>query len=160
MVQVLASFAKNVLVFQMGFVLAFPTILISSLTGLSPDLNPDETMLLMPSETTWIGEFSTVCFQPILFRLFQLNFHMNRNIIDLASISFISQPLGSIFSGLITEPIGRKWAMIAVNIPVGIAWLLMYYAQDFNMILLSFVLLGISVGLMEASILTYIGEIS
>lgn len=50
--------------------------------------------------------------------------------------------------------------MITVNIPVGIAWLLMYFAQEFNVILLAFGLLGISVGLMEASVLTYIGEVS
>lgn len=82
------------------------------------------------------------------------------NIFDAASISFICQPIGSIFSGLITEPIGRKWAMIFVNIPVGAAWLLMYYAQEINMILIAFGLLGISVGLMEAPVMTYIGEIS
>lgn len=82
------------------------------------------------------------------------------NVLYLASISFICQPIGSVFSGLITEPIGRKWAMIMVNIPMGAAWLLMYFAQDFNLILIAFGLLGISVGLMEASVLTYIGEIS
>lgn len=53
----LACFAKNLLLFEMGFTLAFPTILITALTGLSPDQNPNESIHLMPSETTWIGEF-------------------------------------------------------------------------------------------------------
>lgn len=54
---------------------------------------------------------------------------------------------------------GRKLALICVNIPYVVAWILLYYAQSLNMIYISFMLLGIGLGLMEAPIFTYIGEI-
>lgn len=53
---------------------------------------------------------------------------------------------------------GRKLALICVNIPYVVAWILLYYAQSLNMIYISFMLLGIGLGLMEAPIFTYIGK--
>lgn len=57
----------------MGSVLAFSTILITALTGLSPDLNPNETMRPTPSEITWIGEFCAA-YHPHLRYLLNSNF--------------------------------------------------------------------------------------
>lgn len=48
----------------------------------------------------------------------------------LASIAFILQPLGSIASGIILEPLGRKKSMILVNAPHIAGWLLLYYATS------------------------------
>lgn len=74
-------------------------------------------------------------------------------------MAFISQPLGSVLSGWISEPIGRKKAMILFNIPHIMAWTMLVFATSFEMILISSLLMGLGVGLMEAPVITYVGEI-
>lgn len=58
------------------------------------------------------------------------------------------------------EPLGRKLALICVNIPYMCGWILLYYANSISMIYAAFVLHGLGIGLMEAPIMTYIGEIA
>lgn len=77
----------------------------------------------------------------------------------LAGVAFLVQPIGSMLSGWVTDPIGRKKAMILVNIPHIIAWSLLHFANSLSIIYLSAVLLGLGVGFMESSIITYVGEI-
>lgn len=77
-----------------------------------------------------------------------------------ASIAFICQPVGSVLSGLITEPIGRKKSMILVNIPHIIGWLMLAFATSLTELYIAVILLGLGVGFMEAPIVTYVGEIS
>lgn len=79
--------------------------------------------------------------------------------IKTAGISFVGQPLGSAISGMITEPFGRKKALFLVNIPHVIAWLMLYRADNLTMIFIGFAILGLDLGLMEAPIITYLGEI-
>lgn len=57
------------------------------------------------------------------------------------------------------EPLGRKRAMFIVNIPHVIAWIMMYRATSIFEVFAANVLLGLGVGLMEAPIITYVGEI-
>lgn len=45
-----------------------------------------------------------------------------------ASIAFIFQPIGSVASGIVLEPLGRKKSMILVNVPHIMGWLLLHYA--------------------------------
>lgn len=73
---------------------------------------------------------------------------------------FIFQPFGSILSGVITEPLGRKVAMQLVNIPHVISWICLYKTESLFMIYTAFALQGFAIGLMEAPIFTYLGEIS
>lgn len=99
-----------------------------------------------------------------------------------ASIAFIFQPIGSIASGIVLEPLGRKKSMILVNIPHIIGWTMLHYASSltelyiagnlfmsktfndffshFNLFTTFFiaVLLGLGVGFMEAPIITYVGK--
>lgn len=49
--------------------------------------------------------------------------------------------------------------MMVVNIPLGIAWFILYRAASISEIFVANVLLGLGVGLMEAPTITYIGEI-
>lgn len=53
--QILASTAKNTLLFNYGLAVTFPTILIPALTGLNTKLNPNETLRITPDESTWLG---------------------------------------------------------------------------------------------------------
>ena len=68
--------------------------------------------------------------------------------------------MGSLFSGWLTEPIGRKWSMILVNIPNIAGWSFLYFANSTSHIYIGGILLGLGVGLMEAPVITYVGEIS
>lgn len=54
--QILASTAKNFLLFDLGLSVVFPTIVIPALTGLAEDKNPDEFLHLSPSAASWFGE--------------------------------------------------------------------------------------------------------
>uniref|UniRef100_A0A1B6CRE8 Major facilitator superfamily (MFS) profile domain-containing protein n=1 Tax=Clastoptera arizonana TaxID=38151 RepID=A0A1B6CRE8_9HEMI len=76
------------------------------------------------------------------------------------SISFICQPLGSILSGILLEPLGRKYSMLIVNIPHIIGWLMLYSASSIFTMYAAAVIMGLGVGFMEAPIITYVGEIS
>lgn len=76
------------------------------------------------------------------------------------STAFICQPLGSVLSGIVLEPLGRKRSMLIVNIPHIIGWILFYSASSLFVIYVAIVIMGLGVGFMEAPIITYVGEIS
>ncbi|CAB0001158.1 unnamed protein product, partial [Nesidiocoris tenuis] len=75
------------------------------------------------------------------------------------SIVYACQPLGSVLSGLVLEPLGRKYAMMAVNVPHILGWYLLYSASTHVALYIAAVIMGLGVGFMEAPIITYIGEI-
>lgn len=50
--------------------------------------------------------------------------------------------------------------MLLVNIPFIIAWFMMYRASSIVEVFIAYALLGFGVGLAEAPIITYIGEIT
>lgn len=58
-----------------------------------------------------------------------------------------------------TDNLGRKHAMMAINIPFGIAWFMMYNANSVWEIFIGDMLMGLSIGLMQSPVMTYIGEI-
>ncbi|XP_055387594.1 facilitated trehalose transporter Tret1-like isoform X2 [Condylostylus longicornis] len=76
------------------------------------------------------------------------------------SIPLICQPIGSVLSGWVSEPLGRKKAMIIVNIPHIIGWIILHKSYSIELMYLGAVLLGFGIGFMEAPIITYVGEIS
>lgn len=49
--------------------------------------------------------------------------------------------------------------MILVNIPFVIGWLTLHQASSVTEIFIGFLILGLAVGLMEAPVVTYLGEI-
>ncbi|KAL1139897.1 hypothetical protein AAG570_006874 [Ranatra chinensis] len=77
-----------------------------------------------------------------------------------AGLLLIFQPVGSILSGMLQEPMGRKKCMILVNLPQLAGWLLVYYAQSVETLFLAAICMGFSVGFKEAPTLSYVGEIS
>lgn len=128
--QILASSAKNLLLLDLGMSVAFPTILIPSLKGLKPHDNND-FLSFTDVQASWFGKYRTqINFSvPIksmsmsLWDFFNVHFHA-------ASIAFIFQPIGSVASGIVLEPLGRKRSMILVNIPHIIGWLLLHNASS------------------------------
>lgn len=76
------------------------------------------------------------------------------------SIIFLTEPLGSIFSGWVTEQIGRKRSMFLAVVPPLTAWTIMYFAQSTVPVFIASILLGFGAGLQGAPIYTYCGEIT
>ncbi|XP_046672093.1 facilitated trehalose transporter Tret1-like [Homalodisca vitripennis] len=73
---------------------------------------------------------------------------------------FMIQPLGSVVSGFLQDFLGRKKCMMFVNVPQFAAWLMLYYATTKFTLFAAVTLLGLSIGFMEAPVLSYIGEVS
>ncbi|XP_031636109.1 facilitated trehalose transporter Tret1-like [Contarinia nasturtii] len=128
--QLVATTVKNFLLFNLGLCFSLPTIVIPALTGIQNEYNQGETLTITPVQASWLG-----------------------------ALAYLVQPFGSILSALITDPLGRKRAMILVNIPFAIGWYMLYRATTVWEIFLGFAMQGLAVGLMEAPIVTYLGEI-
>lgn len=127
----LASTGKNLLLFNLGLAVAFPTILIPALRGLQPErYAPSDALHFSVAQASWFG-----------------------------SLAYILKPCGSAASGWVTERIGRKRAMLLVNVPHIVGWPMLYFAQSVEMVFAAAVLLGLGVGFMEAPVVTYVGEI-
>lgn len=130
--QILASMAKNLLILDLGLSGAFPTIAIPVLTGLKAVAeSANDPLRFTEVQASWFG-----------------------------SIAFICTPIGSILSGWVTEPIGRRYAMMLLNIPHIIAWILLYRASSVTEMYAAAILMGLGSGFMEAPVVTYVGEIS
>ncbi|XP_071451862.1 facilitated trehalose transporter Tret1-like [Hetaerina americana] len=77
-----------------------------------------------------------------------------------SSINLITVPLGCIISGALTDRLGKKRAMIAVNIPFLVSWSLFYWSTSPSHLYAAMVLSGLAGGLLEAPVLTYVAEIT
>lgn len=71
---------------------------------------------------------------------------------------FITQPFGSIISGLIQDWKGRKCCMLAVNILFLFGWMLIYWSNSVIDLYTAVCLMGFGIGIMEAPTFSYIGE--
>ncbi|XP_039763603.1 facilitated trehalose transporter Tret1-like isoform X1 [Pararge aegeria] len=78
----------------------------------------------------------------------------------ISSINLIIVPVGCALSGVVTTPVGRRRAMQMVNVPFFIAWLLFHYSTNVGHLYGALFLTGLSGGLLEAPVLTYVAEIT
>ncbi|XP_055851615.1 facilitated trehalose transporter Tret1 isoform X2 [Episyrphus balteatus] len=86
---------------------------------------------------------------------------LNRDQISwFSSINLICVPLGCLFSGVFSQPIGKRKAMQIVNLPILGSWLLFHFATSTEHLYAALCLAGIGGGLMEAPVLTYVAEIT
>ncbi|XP_049800061.1 facilitated trehalose transporter Tret1-like [Schistocerca nitens] len=125
--QILASSVKNLLLLDLGMVVAYPTIMIPALQN-EPSAGE---LCLNDEQTSWIG-----------------------------SIAYICQPVGAVVAGALLETLGRKRSMLLVNAPLLAGWLVFYWAARPEALYAACAVLGLSVGFMESSVVTYVGEIS
>ncbi|KAJ8893558.1 hypothetical protein PR048_006157 [Dryococelus australis] len=72
----------------------------------------------------------------------------------------ICTPVGSLLSGLALERLGRKRSMMVVNVPLLVSWVLFYFVNSPSSLLATSALMGLSLGIVEAPILTYVAEVS
>lgn len=76
----------------------------------------------------------------------------NNVLCPAGSINLICVPVGSLLSGILTQPFGRKPSMITVNLPFIIAWLVYNQASSVAMLYIALVLTGFSGGVLEAPV--------
>uniref|UniRef100_A0A1B6IZ61 Major facilitator superfamily (MFS) profile domain-containing protein n=2 Tax=Homalodisca liturata TaxID=320908 RepID=A0A1B6IZ61_9HEMI len=123
--QYLAALAKNLLLLDLGMVIAFPTIVIP------PLLHAKDGLHFTITQASWFG-----------------------------SIVYFCQPLGSLTAAATLDVLGRKRAMVFLNIPFLCCWIALYFADTVTLLFVLSGIMGLGIGSIEASILTYVGEIS
>lgn len=138
----------SMLMFSLGMSLGFPTIAIPMLRG----KHPDEKIRFSAIESSWFGKILEINKDRLG------NIQIKRFV--LGSLIFLTEPLGSIFSGFITEQIGRKRSMLLASVPPILAWAIFYFAYSTVHLFVAGVLLGLGTGLLGAPIYTYCGEIT
>jgi len=75
------------------------------------------------------------------------------------SLPYICQPIGSLSSGFLVQWLGRKKSMMIINIPYCVGCIMISMAPSITVLFLANVLLGTTIGLTEAPINSYFGEI-
>lgn len=126
----IATIVTALLLLDVGVSLVYSTVVVSALSGLNNDKNPNETLRITAIQASWLG-----------------------------STCYLAKLLAGFFSGWISEPIGRKKAMILINIPHLISWFLFYNADSIEIVFAGNMLLGFGAGFVKATAITYIGEV-
>lgn len=67
---------------------------------------------------------------------------------------------GGLLCGWISDPIGRKKAMILANLPVLVSWYYFYYSTSTTELFIANGLLGFSSGFLKMPCISYVSEIS
>ncbi|KAL7728352.1 hypothetical protein ACLKA6_007446 [Drosophila palustris] len=130
--QFLAVSIKNILLFGYGMTLGFPTIVIPAIQGGEGRSEAHNgEIVLNKDEISWFSSINLICV-----------------------------PLGCLFSGLLTQPLGKRRAMQFVNLPILAAWLMFHFATSTEHLYAALCLAGLGGGLMEAPVLTYVAEIT
>ncbi|XP_031622751.1 facilitated trehalose transporter Tret1-like [Contarinia nasturtii] len=123
---------ENLHLFTSGVCYALPTIVIPALTKHSNEHNKSEFLTITSVQASWMGSFM------IILNLF-----------------------GSLLSGFVTDPIGRKRAMILVSIPFIIGFCILYLCtSSVSAVFVGLTFLSLADGLMTTPIMSYLGEIS
>ncbi|XP_017071863.1 facilitated trehalose transporter Tret1 isoform X1 [Drosophila eugracilis] len=129
--QFLAVSIKNILLFGYGMTLGFPTIVIPAIQGGEGRSETSGDIVLNKDEISWFSSINLICV-----------------------------PLGCLFSGLLTQPLGKRRAMQFVNLPILAAWLMFHFSTRTEHLYAALCLAGLGGGLMEAPVLTYVAEIT
>ncbi|XP_055312540.1 facilitated trehalose transporter Tret1 isoform X2 [Sitodiplosis mosellana] len=129
--QFLAVGCKNLVLLGYGMTIGFPTIIIPAIQGGDARDASKGEFKLSDDQVSW-----------------------------LSSINLLCVPLGCFLSGMLTEPTGKRRAMQLVNVPMIVSWLLFYFSTNVNYLYTGLCLSGLSGGLMEAPVLTYVAEVT
>ncbi|XP_031636749.1 facilitated trehalose transporter Tret1 isoform X2 [Contarinia nasturtii] len=129
--QFLAVGCKNLVLLGYGLSLGFPTIIIPAIQGGDARDSSKGEFLLTKNQISW-----------------------------LSSINLLCVPLGCFLSGMFTEPTGKRRAMQLVNLPMIVSWMLFYMSTSVTYLYAGLCLSGLSGGLMEAPVLTYVAEVT
>lgn len=132
--------------------------MIPAMTGIPNEQNKDEFLTITNVQSSYLVSIS------YLIQIFGSLLSGNGfYLISQFCVIFIPTVLSYYYlfpsQGVLTDPIGRKKAMIFVNIPFIIGWFLLYQATQIWHLFFGLSVLGLAIGLMEASVMTYVGEV-
>lgn len=139
--------AKNLIVVNKALFDAFPSLVIAAVSGNSPELNPNETIKLDFDQTSWLGENQTVIKHFII---------LLKRVAFAATLAVVTHPIGGVFGGRLCDAYGRRKVMMAITVPLFIAFFMLSFAQSFEVIGIGFAVLGFVFGLKEAPTITYV----
>lgn len=128
--QIAAVNARNLITVNTTLFAAFPSIVIPSLIGLNNDLNVDETLRISASQASWIAGFAS-----------------------------IAHPFGAFAGWITSDSIGRRKSLLLASVPFIFAWSVLAFARSLSTIYIAFIVMGLGLGLKEASSIAYTGEI-
>ncbi|XP_046420999.1 facilitated trehalose transporter Tret1-like [Neodiprion fabricii] len=78
----------------------------------------------------------------------------------ISSLNLILVPVGCLGSGLISGYLGRRKTMMILNAPFIAAWIMYYYSYNSSMLFCALAMTGLTGGLLEAPVLTYVAEVT
>lgn len=148
MFQCLATFVNCISWISLGVMYIIPSVVIESV------YNAKEGLSLNAEQVSWYGEYRISNNYATDLHYYSISF------LFLASFLPIVQPFGCFFGGLLQKYIGRRHGLALMNISAVIAWLLLYKASTVEMLYLTSILMGISIGFTEAPLVMYVCEIS
>lgn len=143
------------MILNLGEFSSFQSIVIPSLVGISADINPDETVAITADQSSFLCKIQSFYFYNFNYKNIKKEFHCP----FAASCTFIVHPIGSLLSIIICDKYGRQKSILALTIPISIAWIVLGFAQSFSVICVAFAVIGFCMGLKEAPANSYISEI-
>ncbi|KAG5329972.1 TRET1 protein, partial [Acromyrmex heyeri] len=78
----------------------------------------------------------------------------------ISSLNLFLVPIGCLASGPVSQYLGRKRTMMLANIPFVVAWLIYYYSSNPGMLLAALAITGLTGGLLEGPVITYVAEVT
>ncbi|XP_024867862.1 facilitated trehalose transporter Tret1-like [Temnothorax curvispinosus] len=78
----------------------------------------------------------------------------------ISSLNLFLVPIGCLASGPLSQYLGRKRTMMLANIPFVMAWLVFHYSSNPAMLLAALAMTGLTGGLLEGPVITYVAEVS
>ncbi|KAL6261135.1 hypothetical protein P5V15_008662 [Pogonomyrmex californicus] len=78
----------------------------------------------------------------------------------ISSLNLFLVPFGCLVSGPLSQYLGRKRTMMLANIPFVMAWLIFHYATNPAMLLTALAMTGLTGGLLEGPVITYVAEVT
>ncbi|XP_026667469.1 facilitated trehalose transporter Tret1-like [Ceratina calcarata] len=78
----------------------------------------------------------------------------------ISSLNLFLVPIGCFVSGPISQMLGRKRTMMLTTIPFIAAWIIFHYATSTGMLFIALAMTGLTGGLLEAPVMTYVAEVT
>ncbi|XP_043796666.1 facilitated trehalose transporter Tret1-like [Apis laboriosa] len=78
----------------------------------------------------------------------------------ISSLNLFLVPIGCFASGPVSQFIGRKRSMMLTTLPFVAAWVIYYYATTAAMLFVALAMTGLTGGLLEAPVMTYVAEVT
>lgn len=154
--QCLATFVNSLSYMSLGLMYTISTVVIENLRDAKSGLS------LNDEQISWYGKW-TLRIQSIIsdsdFIQKCITYTVSTIFLSVSLLP-IFQPFGCLLGGLLQNYIGRKHGLFLMNASTATAWILLYEAVNEEMLYLSSILMGISIGFAEAPCVTYVSEIT